>query len=157
MVYADDNTPFTSDENPEVLQDKVQKEADSVSNWFTKNDMVVSSDKTKLLIVATAARRASRLTSADVSFSVNICGDNKSESRCEKLLGITVNQNLTWKNHLYGDREDTGLLNDLSKRISMFRRIRKYLSYSIFKLILSGLFTSKLIYGILWNNSIGGI
>ena len=48
IVYADDNTPTTADKNPIILQNKIQKEADLVTNWFSKNDMVCSSDKTKL-------------------------------------------------------------------------------------------------------------
>ena len=55
IIYADDNTPFTADADPEVLQTKLQHEATTVSNWFEKNDMVVSSEKTKLMIVSTAA------------------------------------------------------------------------------------------------------
>jgi hypothetical protein len=51
VVYADDNTPMTADKNPLILQNKIQAEACQVINWFSRNDMVCSSDKTKLLIV----------------------------------------------------------------------------------------------------------
>ena len=46
IIYADDNTPFTADDNPVALQSKLQEEANTVSKWFQKNDKVVSSDKT---------------------------------------------------------------------------------------------------------------
>ena len=157
IIYADDNTPFTADADPEVLQTKLQHEATSVSAWFKRNDMVVSSEKTKLLIVGTAANRASKLTSNNLSLSVSICGEIKQETKSEKLLGITINNMLNWKNHLYGDEENLGLVKELSQRIGMLKQIRKYVNTATFKLILNGMFTSKLIYGITIYGGVWGL
>ena len=145
IVYADDNTPFTADAEPEVLQEKLQHEADTVSDWFEKNDMVGSSEKTKLMIVTTMANRASTLTQNAISFNVSVCGNLKNETKSKKLLGITMNNQLNWKNHLYGDQENIGLVKELSKRVGMLRQIRKYVNNTVFKLFLNSLFTSKLI------------
>ena len=57
IVYADDNTPTTADEDPICLQAKIQHEADVVTAWFARNDMICSGDKTKLLIVGTQTGR----------------------------------------------------------------------------------------------------
>ena len=65
----------------------------------------------------------------------------------EKLLGIIVNKTGTWKHHLHGNEENLGLLKDLSKQIGMLRKLRNNLPEVRFKMLLSGLFTSKLIYG----------
>ena len=157
IVYADDNTPSTADQDPHVLQGKVQDVADTVSNWFKVNDMVVSGDKTKLMIMTTAANRASKITSTNTSFQVSVCGDVKGETKNEKLLGLVVNNQLNWKNHLYGDEENIGLLKELSKRIGMLKQIRKYVSKAVFKLILNGMFTSKLIYCITVYGGVWGI
>ena len=157
IVYADDNTPFTADKKPEVLQAKIQHEADIVSSWFQKNYMVVSSDKTKLMVVTTAANRASKLTPNNVSLSVSVCGEIKHETKSEKLLGITLNNQLTWKNHLYGDEENMGLVKELSKRLGMLRQIRKYVGNTTLKLIMNGLFTSKLVYGITVYGGVWGL
>ena len=40
VIYADDNTPITSDKDPIQLQRKIQDEANLVTNWFSKNDMI---------------------------------------------------------------------------------------------------------------------
>ena len=157
IIYADDNTPFTADADPEVLQTKLQHEATTVSNWFEKNDMVVSSEKTKLMIVSTAANRASKLTPNNLSLSVTICGETKHETKSEKLLGITMNNLLNWKNHLYGDEENLGLVKELSQRIGMLRQVRKYVNTATFRLILNGMFTSKLIYGITIYGGVWGL
>ena len=62
----------------------------------------------------------------------------------------------TWKNHLYEDDENIGLLKELSKRIRMLKKLRKSLPTAKFKMIYSGLFTSILIYGITACGSVWG-
>ena len=62
IVYADDNTPTTADKDPLALQTKVQNEANLVTNWFSRNNMICSSDKTKLIIVGTNANRTDKLS-----------------------------------------------------------------------------------------------
>ena len=99
------------------------------------------------MIVTTAANRVSKLTSANISFSVSVCGEVKGETKSEKLLGITMNNQLNWKNHLHGDDDNIGLIKELSKRIGMLKQVRKYVNTSVFQLIINGMFTSKLIYG----------
>ena len=157
IVYADDNTPFTADRDPAALQRKIQHEATSVTSWFMKNDMVVSGEKTKLMTVTTAANRASKLTPGAITLHVNVCGEVKSETKSEKLLGITLNNQLNWKNHLYGDEENLGLVKELSQRIGMLKQVRRYVSDKIFKTVLNGMFTSKLIYGITVYGGVWGL
>ena len=156
VVYADDDTPITADKDPIMLQDKIQNEADIVTNWFSRNDMVCSSEKTKLLIVGTNANRISKLINQDLTLKVNVCGEVKEETTSEKLLGIIVNNSATFKNHFYGDEENTGLFKQLSTRVTMLKRLKKFMSPARLKLIMEGLFSSKMIYGMtvwgrVWN------
>ena len=53
MIYADDNTPTTSAVQPALLLEKIQVIADEVTDRFTRNEMLVSGKKTKLLILGT--------------------------------------------------------------------------------------------------------
>ena len=114
IVYADDNTPTTADKDPLVLQTKVQNEANLVTNWFSRNNMICSSDKTKLLIVGTNANRTDKLSKRDLSLKVNVCGEEKKESTSEKLLGVVVNNTATFKHNFHGDEENVGLMKQLS-------------------------------------------
>ena len=57
VVFADKNTPMQSAKTLEELEDTLQYKADIITNWFKKNKMVVSRDKTKLLVVKTYAAR----------------------------------------------------------------------------------------------------
>ena len=73
------------------------------------------------------------------------------ESHSEKLLGLIVNNELSWKDHLYGEnwREEgnaQGLLPQLAQRVGLLSQIVHRVSKASFNSISNGLFTSKLIY-----------
>ena len=57
VVYADDNSPTTSNEDPEELMRVIEKDAKNITDWFSKNKMVCSGEKTKLLISGTRANK----------------------------------------------------------------------------------------------------
>ena len=118
--------------------------------------MNCSGEKTKLLICGTRAMRQSRIENENIQPIVKVCGDDIKESSSEKLLGVIVNNTLSWKNHLHGNEEDEGLIKNLSKRVNMLKRLRKFLPNPQFKSTVSGLFLSKLSYcitvwGSVWN------
>ena len=74
VEFADDNSPTTSHEDPVLLQNKIQNEGTIVTDWFTKNDISCSGEKTKLLFLRTRARRATLRDNVNFSPEVTICG-----------------------------------------------------------------------------------
>ena len=58
VVFADDNSPTTSHENPATLQRNIQGDGTIVTEWFRKNDISCSGEKTKLLFSGTKENRA---------------------------------------------------------------------------------------------------
>ena len=40
---------------------------------------------------------------------IQVDGKEVTESESEKLLGVVINSELTWRTHLYGDNENEGL------------------------------------------------
>ena len=147
VVYADDNTPTVADVDPNRLFNKTQTIANYITEWFHRNDMVVSGEKTKLLLIGTHINRKLKVEDkGDLDTSVIIEGESVEPTRSEKLLGVLVNDSLTWKNHLFGDDEHPGLLSDLSKRAGVLKVLRKYLPDAKFRQAVAAIFTSKLIY-----------
>ena len=73
-------------------------------------------------------------------------GREKVETESEKLLGIVINNSCTWKNHLYGDADNKGLVTQLSQRVGIIRRLKKFLPTPKFKQIVNGIYYSKQIY-----------
>ena len=93
-------------------------------------------------------RLTSKLRASKVRTKAKIVVDDKeiTETDSEKLLGVVVNNQLTWKNHLYGDNENEGLVPQLSKRIGILKKISKYMSKDKLRVFVSGIFYAKMSY-----------
>ena len=127
-----------------MLNVKIQKEAENSAQWLKDNRLCVAGDKTKLLILGTAQMKAAKALNEDMKIVVD--GKEVIESSSEKLLGLIINNKITWKNHLYGDENNMGLVPQLSKRLGMLKRLSRYMSKEKLKYFSSGIFYSKLNY-----------
>ena len=67
-------------------------------------------------------------------------GQRIEETDSEKLLGVVINNILSWKEHLYGDDENPGLISQLKQRVGTLRRLSKYMSKERLKMMVSGIF-----------------
>ena len=81
--------------------------------------MVCSGSNTKLLVVGTRELHNSKLIRNDITIGIVVDGCKVTESWIERRQGIIVNNTLTWKHHLYGNDENTGLINKLSYRAGL--------------------------------------
>ena len=162
ILYADDSTLNTSHKEPDILQQNIQHDADLATQWIRDNELVCSGEKTKLLVIGTAANRRHKLEREGKILSIEVCGKTVKESSCEKLIGVIINNTATWRNHLHGFKneegvcQEPGLIKNLSKRVGLLRKIRSYLRDDKFNLVCDGMFNSKLIYcisvwGGVWN------
>ena len=145
VLFVDDDTDVVSDPDPVQLMRKIQKEADLSCSWLKDNRMTVAGEKSKLLIVGTKELRRSKLTEEPLSVLV------VSETKNEKLLGIVINNQMTKKEHLYGEDwrmegNSPGLIPQLTQRLGILRKLSKYSSKKKLKIFASGLFYSKLSY-----------
>ena len=148
VLYADDDTDNVSDADPIALVTKIQKEADLSTDWVTDNKLVCSGEKTKLLVIGTAELRQSRITSKNISIQITVGGHEVQESTSEKLLGMIVNNRLTWHEHLYGNEQHTGLLAKLSQRAGIVHKLSFMMPKDRLRNIAEGIFFSLLTYGI---------
>ena len=80
------------------------------------------------------------------NISIRADKDRISESSSEKLLGVVIDNRLSWKCHLYGDENNEGLVGQLSKRIGMITKLSKFVNKERLKTLASGLFYSKITY-----------
>ena len=160
VLYADDSTVNVSDDDPEKLEEKIQNEARRATEWAKDNRMVCSGKKTKLLIIGTAQLKKNKLGDRDIS--IEVCGQTVKESKSEKLLGLIVNNQHTWKEYLFGEhwRQDgnaPGLIPQLSQRVGLLRKVVHLMPLERFNTICQGIFYSKMIYclqiiGNVWGN-----
>ena len=100
IVYADDDTDNVSHSNPQTLQSMIQREADLSKSWISDNKMICSGSKTKLMIVGTRELRRTKLDNFDTKIEIALDCCRVVESQSEKLLGMVMNNTLTWETHL---------------------------------------------------------
>ena len=86
--YADDNTPYTSDINLNLILEKLESSTHDLFRWFKENLMKANPDKCHLLVTTNA------LT------SVNINDFQTTNSTKEKLLGVKFDSKLLSENHV---------------------------------------------------------
>ena len=151
ILFADDNTHSVHDANPDVLERKLQVQANRSTEWIRDNEMVCSGDKTKLVVVGTRSLRQRKLTNQNKSIQVNVCGKVVEESDHEKLLGVIITNDMSWKGHLYdngktGKEKLTGLTTKLGQRVGILTKLRKIMTPTQFNTACEGIFYSKLNY-----------
>ena len=95
VVFADDNTPMHKNKDPDELVKNLEAQALEITNWFHENRMIVSGDKTKLLVVGTQANRSSNLK--DTTLKLLVDGHETNETESEKLLGLLMEKSSLWR------------------------------------------------------------
>ena len=156
VLYADDDTDNVSDSNLQALQHKIQAEADLSTAWVSDNRLVCSGNKTKLLVIGTKELRRVR-GGQETKISINVAGHRVEESSSEKLLGLIINNTLTWTNHLHGNEDHKGLLPKLSQRNGLVRKLSKLMPPDRLRIISNGIFFSLLSYGLQVYGSVSGL
>ena len=153
VLYADDDSDIVSDKDPDILQEKIQMKADKSTEWFRDNGMVCSGEKTKLLVMGTRDQRKTKLILREKVLQVRVCGKIVKESSSERLLGLSVQNDMSWNVHLHGngltgDKKTIGLLGQLSQRLGILKKLKMFMLPQQFKATSNGMFGSKLSFGI---------
>ena len=96
-MYADDTNISFQSSNLIDLEDIMNNELSSLNSWLIANRLSLNIAKTEFMIIGFRQR----LISHDVS-NLDICVNNTQIKRVQhtKSLGITIDENLTWKNHV---------------------------------------------------------
>ena len=143
VVYVDDDSDTVHASDPKELLEKIEKEANNSADWMKDNRLCVSAGKSKLLIIGTKQLKTSKNMG---EAKIVVDGKEILESSSEKLLGVTINSEMTWKNQLYGNDEFEGLLSQLGKRIGMIMKLSKFMTKEKLNAFVNGMFYSKLSY-----------
>ena len=88
--YADDTTIYVCDDNHENVLNKVESETLILSEWFRNNYMKLNGDKCHLMIFSQKSN----------DLSIKIGSTTIIESTEEKLLGVTLDKQLSFKTHV---------------------------------------------------------
>ena len=116
--YADDNSTYGEEDSIENLLRILETETAVVLNWFKTNEMKSNDDKCHLIIAN------------QDNLTVNLGEETIESSKSVELLGLTIDNNLTFKDHV------TYLCKKGNQKLHALARISKYMSFEKRKLIM---------------------
>ena len=132
--YADDNTTYAIENDIMELLKTLETETYSVLNWFRINEMKPNQNKCHLFVTN---KNHKQYSSDSFVFLENTFLENE---KCVKLLGVKIDQNLDFKEHI------TTLLREGNNKLHALMRIRKYMSQDKLKLIMKTFIESQFNY-----------
>jgi hypothetical protein len=102
--------------------------------------------------MGTREQRNTKLTLMGKTLEVNVCGNIVKETSSERLLGLTVENDLSWTAYLHGnglkgDQKTVGLLGQLSQRLGTLKKLKCFMLPTQFNSVAKELFGSKLSFG----------
>ncbi len=117
-IYADDSTLGAADGTLDVIEQRLKPDICKIVNWCDDNRMAINYDKTKAILITTCQK----LHTLPVK-ELNITVKRKilENVKQEKLLGLIVDQNLSWNSHMTKVRKTVSML------LARFRRIKPFL------------------------------
>jgi hypothetical protein len=94
VLYADNANAFYSNSCLKTLASNIQNEMNELVQWLNANKLLISASKTKFVIFK------SKNKSQHQEIIVKINNDIVEQVPCVKFLGVLIDQELTWKNHI---------------------------------------------------------
>lgn len=117
-MYADDTTIYDIQESEQLIEHNLQASSLILEKWCKLNGMVLNTEKTKVLLITTPHKRAKLQQD---SLSITFKDMPLTNSNGEKLLGVHINHNLKWDDHI----------NKIKKKIStnlwLLSRIKSFI------------------------------
>ena len=127
--YPDDNTPYCTGLKISDVLIKLESAAETLLQWFKDNRMKANPDKYHLLINNTKK-----------SFQIKIGNETVSNSKYEKLLGVKVDHELNFNEHV------SSLCKKASQKLNALSRIASCMTFDQRRLILNSFITSHFSY-----------
>ena len=122
--YADDTTPYCAGKSAEFVVNDLEQSSAILFEWLRNNYMKVNYGKSHLLLSGTATIENSYIESEDE----------------QVLLGITIDSNLTFENHI------NSICKKVSQKFNALARIAPYTNIQKRRTIMKSFVTSQFSY-----------
>ena len=97
-LYVDDTLVYCTSNNATTLQECTQKCVSSIKEWYDKNQLVINTSKSNLMLVLTKQREVfTNIPKIDVYLGV----DRLTQLSCLDYLGVKLDAHLTWNAQIY--------------------------------------------------------
>ena len=145
ILFADDTNLFRSSHNLEQLCSEVSQELSKLDTWFAANKLSLNVSKTNFIVFC------GKKSVKDIKITINTQEIERVYST--KFLGVTIDANLTWKEHISNIRAK------LSKCLAILFKSSKLLDINSLRSLYCSLFLPYINYcsevrGTTYKNSI---
>ena len=108
--YADDNSLYNTGKDLELIKSVLVKDFRAVKEWFYENFMILNPNKCQYMCIG-------KNTESDIFEFENVCLENSKE---EGILGITIDNKLTFDSHIKSICRKAGQKLSAHSRISAY-------------------------------------
>ena len=129
--YADDTTIYTCDKNLRNITHRLEHDCSVALKWFSDNFMKLNADKCHLLVLGQRS---------DDPVTVRIGNSEVVNSSEEKLLGVQIDNKLSFGNHV------SKLCQKASNKLYALARISPYMDQSKLRTLMRAFITSQFQY-----------
>ena len=141
IQYADDLTLYRSCKinKKDTCIKELEKDLTSIAKWSIETNLVFNTGKTKFMLIA-SKQLSVRHKLKDKQLQI-CCNNTELERVTEwKLLGLTIDENLTLNNHI------SKILKDSYSHLSILKKLKRYTSQSVRRQLVESLIFSRLDY-----------
>ena len=143
--FADDSTLTISRSDPEELSPLIEKKYKDIARYMNANKLVLNSDKTHLLVMATPHQHSQH---QNFGITLNTGAEIIEPIYSEKLLGGNITNDFKFNEHL--KENENSVFRSLTSRVNALSKISRVSSFKTRKMIANGIVMSKLVYLIQW-------
>lgn len=142
IMYADDTTLISNIEkfgqktNPHQVQNQINMEISNITKWLNDNELLLNTDKSKFMVFFKPPKKVPKL-------EIKINGSLIEQVTEFNFLGITLDQNITWKQH------SNKIAIKISRVTGVMRKLQHVFPPHILTTIYFALIHSHLNYGLL--------
>ena len=129
--FADDNTLYTCGHSFESVVSKLENDLEKIQNWFLRNSMIANPRKFQLMFLGLKETE---------HLGLNINGKIIRASENVKLLGVTIDNKLTFGQHV----ED--LCMKVSTKVKAFSRVSNYINFDQARILFNAVIMSNFNY-----------
>ena len=116
--FADDTTLHVSNKSLNTISTYLNADLKIVENWCLTNKLCINPSKTKSMIITTSQKR--RHIDSE-NFNLTLAGKTIDCVSSERLLGVTISNNLDWCEHI------STIESKINSKLFLLARIKKFL------------------------------
>ena len=136
--YADDTISIEYGKDLCNLETEVNKKLEHLNNYFTTNRLAVNYEKTYYMIISNKVK----CRGTEKQLNIEMGSHKLTGTDAYKYLGITIDNNLTWKDHIQN------LCNKMKQYIPVFYKLRMFMNADMMLFLLKTYLNPVLHYGI---------